>query len=192
MQIPDSTICSLLQQHNEKGMEYLFTRYYKPLVIWAASFLNNLPRSEDLVQDFFIKLWEKNGYHLQPETLKSFLYISVRNLAFDRLEKKDPLRNASDISLFEKTWEEYDSIEEELLNHIKQEIEKLPERSKAIIQCVYLKGMRYKETAEYLGISVATVNTLLVNALKKIRQSNPQIGELPLLLFLLSDRKTFF
>lgn len=192
MQIPDSTICSLLQQHDEKGMEYLFTRYYKPLVIWAASFLNNLPRAEDVVQDFFIKLWEKNSHNLQPESLKSFLYISVRNLAFDRLEKKDPLRNASDVAHFEKTWEEYDTLEEELLNHIRQEIEKLPERSKAIIQCVYLKGMRYKETAEHLGISVATVNTLLVNALKKIRQSNPQIGELPVLLFLLSDRKTFF
>ena len=32
-------------------MEYLFTRYYKPLVLWAASFLNNIPQSEDLVQD---------------------------------------------------------------------------------------------------------------------------------------------
>lgn len=49
MQIPDSTICSLLNQGEEKGMEYLFTRYYKPLVLWAASFLNNIPQSEDLV-----------------------------------------------------------------------------------------------------------------------------------------------
>ena len=57
MQIPDSTICSLLNQGEEKGMEYLFTRYYKPLVLWAASFLNNIPQSEDLVQDFFIRLW---------------------------------------------------------------------------------------------------------------------------------------
>lgn len=91
MQIPDSTICSLLNQGEEKGMEYLFTRYYKPLVLWAASFLNNIPQSEDLVQDFFIRLWEKRTQtSLQATTFKSFLYTSVRNLAFDRMEKKDP------------------------------------------------------------------------------------------------------
>ncbi len=68
MQIPDSTICSLLNQGEEKGMEYLFTRYYKPLVLWAASFLNNIPQSEDLVQDFFIRLWKKGPkpHYKQP------------------------------------------------------------------------------------------------------------------------------
>ena len=81
MQIPDSTICSLLNQGEEKGMEYLFTRYYKPLVLWAASFLNNIPQSEDLVQDFFIRLWKKRTQtSLQATTFKSFLYTSVRNL----------------------------------------------------------------------------------------------------------------
>lgn len=190
MQIPDNTICSLLNRHDEKGMEYLFARYYKPLVVWAASFLNNLARSEDLVQDFFIRLWEKeNGPALRAETLKSFLYTSVHNLALDRIEKKDPLKNAFDIGLFERPWEEYDTLEEEMLCSIRTEIEKLPPRSKEIIKCVYLQGMAYKETAAELGISVATVNTLLVNALKKIREANSAMKEMPLLLFLLTDQK---
>lgn len=192
-QISDSTICLLLNQHNEKGMEYLFTRYYKPLVIWADSYLNNLARAEDVVQDYFIRLWEKGSYTpLRPETLKSFLYTSVRNLAFDRMEKKDPLRNAVDIRLFERPWEEYDTLEEEMLNRIRNEVEKLSQRSKEIIICVYQHGLSYKETAARLNVSVATVNTLLVNALKKIRQANPKMPELPLLLFLLSDKNRDF
>ena len=97
-------------------MEYLFTRYYKPLVLWAASFLNNIPQSEDLVQDFFIRLWEKRTQtSLQATTFKSFLYTSVRNLAFDRMEKKDPLRHATDLKSSDKAWEEYDTLEEEVL-----------------------------------------------------------------------------
>ena len=63
MQIPDSTICSLLNQGEEKGMEYLFTRYYKPLVLWAASFLNNIPQSEDLVQDFLSVMGKRPKPH---------------------------------------------------------------------------------------------------------------------------------
>ena len=74
MQIPDSTICSLLNQGEEKGMEYLFTRYYKPLVLWAASFLNNIPQSEDLVQDFFIRLWEKKAEYDKIPDFFTLLY----------------------------------------------------------------------------------------------------------------------
>ena len=190
MQIPDSTICSLLNQGEEKGMEYLFNRYYKPLVLWAASFLNNIPQSEDLVQDFFIRLWEKRTQtSLQATTFKSFLYTSVRNLAFDRMEKKDPLRHATDLKSSDKAWEEYDTLEEEVLARVKNEIDKLPERSRQIMQCIYLQGLHYKETAAKLGISIATVNTLLVNALKKIRQAYPDITQNIILFLLLSDKK---
>lgn len=190
MQIPDSTICSLLNQGEEKGMEYLSTRYYKPLVLWAASFLNNIPQSEDLVQDFFIRLWEKRTQtSLQATTFKSFLYTSVRNLAFDRMEKKDPLRHATDLKSSDKAWEEYDTLEEEVLARVKNEIDKLPERSRQIMQCIYLQGLHYKETAAKLGISIATVNTLLVNALKKIRQAYPDITQNIILFLLLSDKK---
>ena len=190
MQIPDSTICSLLNQGEEKGMEYLLTIYYKTLVLWAASFLNNIPQSEDLVQDFFIRLWEKRTQtSLQATTFKSFLYTSVRNLAFDRMEKKDPLRHATDLKSSDKAWEEYDTLEEEVLARVKNEIDKLPERSRQIMQCIYLQGLHYKETAAKLGISIATVNTLLVNALKKIRQAYPDITQNIILFLLLSDKK---
>ena len=190
MEIADSTICSLLNQHNEKGMQYLFARYYKPLVLWAASFLKNIPQAEDLVQDFLVKLWEKKlGYPLHPPTFKSFLYTSVRNLSIDRLEKKDPLFHASDVSLLDKPWEEYDHFKEEILERIRKEIDKLPPRSQEVIRCIYLKGMSYKTTAALLNISVSTVNTLLVNALKKLRAMENFLDEFPLYLFLVARIK---
>lgn len=190
MQIPDSTICSLLARHDEKGMEYLFARYYKPLVIWAFSILEDLSRSEDVVQDFFIKLWaNKSRGDLQPNTLKSFLYTSVRNLAYDRAEKKDPLKNTSDIRLFEREWEEYDPFPEEIYSLLKQEIEQLPNRSREVVKCIYWEGLSYKETSVKLGISVATVNTLLVNSLRKIRQNCSGFKEKYLhLFFMLHNR----
>lgn len=138
----------------------------------------------------FIRLWEKRTQtSLQATTFKSFLYTSVRNLAFDRMEKKDPLRHATDLKSSDKAWEEYDTLEEEVLARVKNEIDKLPERSRQIMQCIYLQGLHYKETAAKLGISIATVNTLLVNALKKIRQAYPDITQNIILFLLLSDKK---
>ncbi len=184
MEITDSTICSLFNQRQEKGMELLFARYYKTLVIWAVSLLKDIPQAEDLVQDFFIKLWEKGHKQvLQPQTLKSFLYTSVRNLAFDRIEKKDPLSQPSSLSFLDTPWEEYDNMQEEILLLIKKEIANLPERTRDVVNCIYLKGMSYKDTAQFLGVSVATVNTLLVHALKKLRQIKLENFEFPLLFF---------
>lgn len=184
METTDNTICSLFNRHQEKGMELLFTRYYKPLVIWAMSLLKSLPQAEDLVQDFFIGLWGKRHKHtLQPETLKSFLYTSVRNLAIDRIKKRDPLFQATPLSFLDKPWEEYDNIREEILLIIKKEIANLPERTREVISCIYLKGMSYKDTARSLGVSVATVNTLLVHALKKLRQIKSSDFDFPLLFF---------
>ncbi len=185
--MPDNTICSLLKHRQEKGMEYLFAKYYKPLVLWAATFMNDIPKSEDIVQDFLVKLWENEvGRNLVPETLKSFLYTSVRNLALDRKEKNDPLREAVDLAFVQTPWEEYDHFKDNILQIVKEEIAKLPLRSREVITCVYLEGLSYKETAFRLGVSVATVNTLLVNALKKMRDNTNHATELLCFFFLFS------
>ena len=56
MQQKDVQICDLLKNKDAKGMEFLFEEYYKPLVVWGDTFLNDVSRSEDLVQDFLINI----------------------------------------------------------------------------------------------------------------------------------------
>lgn len=185
----DQEICELLKERKIGGMELLFKEYYKPLVVWAATFLHDTQRSEDVVQDFFVKLWEKSFVDkLQPDTLKSYLFTSVRNLALNQLDRIDPLRRACDVARYESPWEEYDSFEDEVFRRVETEIGKLPPRTQEIIRSVYLKGMKYKEVADELGISVSTVNSLLVKALKKLRQTTEKEGDIAVYLFFLEKR----
>ncbi len=185
----DQEICELLKERKIGGMELLFKEYYKPLVVWAATFLHDTQRSEDVVQDFFVKLWEKSFVDkLQPDTLKSYLFTSVRNLALNQLDRIDPLRQACDVARYESPWEEYDSFEDEVFRRVETEIGKLPPRTQEIIRSVYLKGMKYKEVADELGISVSTVNSLLVKALKKLRQTTEKEGDIAVYLFFLEKR----
>lgn len=185
----DQEICELLKERKIGGMELLFKEYYKPLVVWVATFLHDTQRSEDVVQDFFVKLWEKSfADKLQPDTLKSYLFTSVRNLALNQLDRIDPLRRACDVARYESPWEEYDSFEDEVFRRVETEIGKLPPRTQEIIRSVYLKGMKYKEVAEELGISVSTVNSLLVKALKKLRQTTEKEGDIAVYLFFLEKR----
>ena len=59
---------------------------------------------------------------------------------------------------------------DEILQAIEVEIEKLPPRTREVLKSVYIDGLSYRETADRFSISIATVKTLLVNALKYLRK----------------------
>ena len=45
MRVIDQEICELLKERKIGGMELLFKEYYKPLVVWVATFLHDTQRS---------------------------------------------------------------------------------------------------------------------------------------------------
>lgn len=186
MRIPDSVICSYLKKKDTKGLKYLFEEYYRPLVLWADTFLNDIALSEDLVQELFVKLWEQEfASSLLPATLKSYLYTAVRNRALNLLDKNDPLRLAYEVEDGMKCWEEYEDLQEEIFRKIEAALENLAPRSKEVVKGVYLEGLKYKEVAEKYQISVATVKTLLVHSLKTLRK---EVGMAKsILMFFLSE-----
>ena len=53
--VKDQEICDLLNARDQRGMELLFEAYYKSLVSWANTFLNDLGVAEDVVQEFFYR-----------------------------------------------------------------------------------------------------------------------------------------
>lgn len=184
MQESDEKICLLLQNGKEEGIDLLFVKYYKSLVLWGDTFLNDIVRSEDIVQEFFVKLWEKRLItELRPDTLKYYLFTSVKNLALNTLERVDPLKRAYDVNLIDSPQVEYDDLTEELLCRVEREIEKLPPRSRDVVKAIYMEGLRYKEVADKFNISVATVKTLLVNALKKLRANTSGVDSILLYFF---------
>lgn len=171
MYVSDKTICDCLTGKKMEGLQYLFEKYYNPLVLWADTFLNDISMSEDLVQELFIKLWECGLYsQLRPKTLRTYLYTAVHNRALNLLDKNDPLKLAFQVDDGLEFWEENNESEEEMMRQVDEAIAKLPDRSREIVELVYLKNMKYKEVAEKLQISISTVKTLLVNSLKMLRK----------------------
>ncbi|MDE7074547.1 MAG: sigma-70 family RNA polymerase sigma factor [Odoribacter sp.] len=167
----DETICLLIRRKEKNGLEYLYKKYYRPLVVWADTFMHDMGAAENLVQDFFIKLWEKEILgNIQPCNLKNYLYTGVRNRALNSLNKFDPLRRVGEVVLPALVWEEYDDFEDQVVEKVREAVERLPERSREVVKGVYLENLKYKEVAEKYGISIATVKTLLVNSLKSLRK----------------------
>ena len=55
----EQEILTLISCGNPDGLKSLFDLYYKPLCIFAMNFLDSFGESEDIVQDLFVKFWEK-------------------------------------------------------------------------------------------------------------------------------------
>lgn len=172
MNINDKRICQLLGQQDPRGFNLLLEDYYRPLVLWADTYLKDIPAAEDLVQEFIVNFWEKRIYtRIEPEKLRGYLFTAIKNNALKHLAKIDPLRNPDllDKSLVFEVMD-IEDITEEMLQEIEREIERLPPRMREILRSVYVDGLRYKDVASKFNISIATVKTLLVRALKRLRE----------------------
>lgn len=172
MRIDDSGICILLNNRDLEGMKHLFEAYYRPLVLWSDSLLGDMQAAEDVVQEFFIRIWEQELYkNFVPGTIKSYLYTAVKNISLNRNRIHDPLKRAYDISQVDKPWEEYDNCTDKLFRKVEEAIGDLPPRSREIVRQIYIGGKRYQDVADELGISLSTVKTLLRKSLGQLRQN---------------------
>ena len=132
--------------------------------------LNDMEEAEDLVQDFFVRLWEKKlNENLEGERVRSYLYVAVRNMAVRKVKDRSRIRRIPDISVVESVWENEDVMRDDMIDQVLKALDVLSPRSREVLECVHLKNMKYVEVAELLGISVATVKTLLVRSLKTLR-----------------------
>jgi RNA polymerase sigma-70 factor (ECF subfamily) len=160
------------------GDENAFTQVYlhfgKKLVHFAVSLIRSKQIAEELVEDVFVNLWAGRDRILQIENLTVYLYVSVKNKALNMLSHKaKELVTAPfddlDIAVDEFAADPYDlMITAEMMTRMQHAIESLPPRCKIIFKLIRENGLKYKEVAEILNISVNTIDVQMAIAVKKI------------------------
>lgn len=162
-------IIRILRQDKNKGIHMLFNHNYHALVVYAGHLLKDQHKAEDVVQEFFVRLWEDDYLQKVPASgLISYLFTSVRNACFTVRHQKDVLRHPEDLIAVEIPVEAF-YADDERIGRVMHEIEKLPERSRQVIECIMMRGMKYKEAADEMNISVNTVKFLLKEATRRLR-----------------------
>lgn len=173
----EKEIVSLLQKGNAYAYELIFRRYYVSLCGFATRFVEQPEASEEIVQDIFMKLWEKKGSLVIETSLKSYLFRAVYNSCnnylahvqiknrYISLVREAILKNelSSDPVLDSLTYKELDT-------KITEAIDTLPTDCKRIFKMSRFDGMKYAEIAGQLQISVKTVETQISRALLKLRR----------------------
>lgn len=155
--------------------ERVFKELYKPLCLFALRFTERTEDAEDVVQQAFVDVWDKNNQNLQIANMKSYLYQTVRNRSLTlaqsvgKLQSMDCLADIEDLSEEEQIWQsERDA-------RLWAAIDKLPAERKRIFLLSKRDGLKYQEIADELHISVKTVENQIGKALKTLRETAVRI-----------------
>ena len=158
---------------DQQAYKELFTSFYSYLFHFAFAIVKSKESAEEVVSDVFIKIWEKREALEKISSLKVYLYVATRNVAFNYADKQKRFatNNIEDFPIeFKSRYFDPEQllITAEMVSIIKNEINKLPPKCKAIFKLVKEDGLKYKEVAEILNISPKTVENQLAIALRKI------------------------
>ena len=186
----DRLLFDKIRGGNAKAFEYAFRKFSPRLEAFAQKYTNDTNEAEDIVQDVFLKLWDKQVFRLPENDLKRILYVSVRNACLDYLRRMNIEQEVIDHRALQLKLDELDFFEasdelfmrEDLLELLMKKIAELPERSQEIFRMSYIEGLKAAEIAERLNLSVRTVENLLYRSLLHLRKS---CSNLFLLIFLL-------
>lgn len=161
------------QKGDEPSFTVVYNHFYNPVFSFCKHLLPAIEDARDMTAQLFILLWEKRETLDSYKHLRAFLFLNARNKCFNYL-RDQKARSAIDKQISDFTASEQRSIlfadiESELITRIREEIEKLPDYYKNILQLSYFQGYNNQEIADMLQISEKTVRNAKSIALKTVK-----------------------
>lgn len=155
------------------AFEALFHIYYGNLCLYASKILgNNDNTAEEIVQDFFVKLWEKRTEIHIKTSVKNYCLRSVKNYCINHIQhNRIKLKHTQNFISENQNIQDSDNyfIEPNLADKIEECINSLPEKRQEIFRLSREDGLKYREIAQKLKISVKTVETQMSLAIKTLK-----------------------
>jgi RNA polymerase sigma-70 factor (ECF subfamily) len=163
----------LTELNDEQAFEECYRQYFVRLYRFCFSIVHQKEPAEDIVHDVFMNLWKKRAASSSIRNLEVYLYVSVKNLSLNHLRNTTSSRTV-DIAERSHEYIQFNADPETLLVHsetvkkLAAAIRDLPPRCKLIFKLVKEDGLKYKDVALLLDLSVKTVEAQLAIAMKKI------------------------
>jgi RNA polymerase sigma-70 factor (ECF subfamily) len=169
-----------IQSGDLKTFEKLYKKLFPELQSYAFRILRDEFLSEEVVQDVFLKIWQKRGAIKIKGSVSGYLYSITHNLAINAAIQKKTYKNKVNQIVSEEIWQQIhntfavmDNVskkieKEETELKIKALIETLPKQCKTVFLLSRFENMTNQEIAQKLDISIHTVRAHLYHALKII------------------------
>lgn len=172
--LPERELVSCLNKGDERALRALYDQYIQPLYHFILRTAKSPELAKDVVQDVFAKVWELRAEVDPNQSFKAFIFTIARRHLLNLLSRMQrehgiideikryavPVENTTERHL---DWSESNAL-------IIEAMDKLPPQRRAVFELCKIRGMSYKQAAAELGITVGTVNSQMVKALKSIQE----------------------
>jgi RNA polymerase sigma-70 factor (ECF subfamily) len=171
----NKNIASQLRRGDVRAFDELYGLYSQRLYGFAFSMLKNKEDAKEVVQETFLKLWNKKQEINTSHSLKAFLFSIAYNITVDLFRER--AKDADFLSQLKNHLSQESNKTDELLifNELNERLSnlvaELPEQRKKIYLMSREEGLGHKEIAEKLGIAVKTVENQINLTLKYIRKN---------------------
>jgi RNA polymerase sigma-70 factor, ECF subfamily len=179
MNLREKELINGLQLGNRSTFDFLFRSYYTGLCSYANSYLKSKDISEEIVQEVFVKLWEKHNKIFIHTSIRAYLYQRVFNTCMNHIKgiqssgfKHVDLEDVSirnELMSMDLADEEFSKMfSEDVEKDLESAIDDLPDQCREIFRMCRMDNLSYKEIASTLKVSKSTVKTQMSRAMNRI------------------------
>jgi RNA polymerase sigma-70 factor (ECF subfamily) len=185
----DEELMREIKADNMLAFDALYKRYSKKVYQFGEAILRSQGESESLMQDVFLKLWEKRHSVKKDSSVKYYIFTTTYNSAISIIRKKareaEYVNYLKSIQVVDSDPVDMELEYKELSDKLDEAIKRLPKRQREVYVLHKMKGFKYSEIAEQLNVSINTIENHMSSALKTIRKELQNYTLLSALFFYL-------
>ena len=169
----DKELLLKIQDGNRYAFNLLVDRHHRRFYNVAYRFLNKREDAEDVVQDAFLKLWERPDIWDGGKNNKftTWFYRVVVNLCHDRNKKKKPMPLADGYDAPDEQASQHDKLEQaEKQRLINEKIANLPERQRQALILCFFEELSNDEAARVMNVSTRALQSLIMRAKENLKK----------------------
>ena len=163
-------LIQLVKTGNEEAFRKLFYLYSDRFFTWAYRITQSVSAAEDIVQDFFVRYWEKRETLVFNPSFAAYAYRSIYNSSLNYIRDHERFIYGFELTIDLKDSDVEDEDLQELQTILMKAINELPERCKKIFVMATLENKKYTEVADLMGISVNTVKVQVSKAYRILKE----------------------
>ena len=169
--VTDKQLIDGIKNNDYISYNQLFLRYFPRLCQYVYSLIQNKEDAEDIVQELFLLLWKNRKIIEIHENVRYYLFRMAKNLTLNYIKKQKMQTIPLDEGSVKNYFQEEELLEtDEFRISLFDCIDQLPDRSKEVFLLHRINGLKQKEIAEKLSISIQTIKNQIYNSVTRLKK----------------------